>query len=290
MNRYIALQKVVELGSFTKAAELLGYTQPAMSQMISSLENELSIKLLSRSRYGVHLTIEGERLFPSIQKSVAQYASMKEIVKEIKGLETGIVRIGTISSISCHWLPPLIKEFWESYPNVQFEMHQGDYTSIPEWIRTGQADFGFVNPDALAPHVKCEFLKEGELRAVLPKDHPLSNKASLTLEDIEKEPFLLLEEGSLSEPLEAFRAAGLTPNIRLRVHDDYSILSMVESGLGISILPELVLRKTNYNVTILPLDPVIKRKIGLVMKETNTLPIASKYFIDFLIKHIDVLP
>ena len=100
----------------------------------------------------------------------------------------------------------------------------------------------------------------------------------------------MLEEGSLSEPLEAFRNAGLTPNIRLRVHDDYPILSVVESGFGISILPELVLRKTNYNITILPLDPVIKRKIGLVMKETDTLPIASKYFIDFLTDHIDVLP
>lgn len=136
----------------------------------------------------------------------------------------------------------------------------------------------------------CVRLPLPDTRAVLPKDHPLSNKTSLALEDIEKEPFLLLEEGSLSEPLEAFRAAGLTPNIRLKVHDDYSILSMVESGLGISILPELVLRKTNYNVTILPLDPVIKRKIGLVMKETNTLPIAGKYFIDFLMDHIDVLP
>ena len=73
MNRYLAFQKVVELGSFTKAAEVLGYTQPAMSQMITSLEKELSIKLLYRSRYGVRLTLEGERLFPSIRQMVAQY-------------------------------------------------------------------------------------------------------------------------------------------------------------------------------------------------------------------------
>ncbi len=289
MNRYIALQKIVELGSFTKAAEVLGYTQPAMSQMISSLEKELSIKLLYRSRYGIHLTLEGERLFPSIQRAVAGYQSMLEIAKEIKGLDSGTIRIGTISSISCHWLPGLIKQFQEIYPNVQFVLHQGDYTTIPEWVRTGEADFGFVNPDAI-PSVKTKFIKTGELRAVLPLNHPLAKKAYITLDDLVKEPFLLLEEGALSEPLEAFKQAGLEPSVRLCVHDDYSILSMIELGLGVSILPELVLRKTNYQVAILPLKPVLTRKIGLIMKNKNDLPIASKYFIEFLFAHIDELP
>lgn len=289
MNRYIALQKVVELGSFTKAADVLGYTQPAISQMISSLENELSIKLLYRSRYGIHLTLEGERIFPSIQKTVAGYKAMLEIAKEIKGLDSGTIRIGTISSISCHWLPGLIKEFQEIYPNVQFILHQGDYTSIPEWVRTGEADFGFINPDAI-PGIKTKFIKTGELRAVLPVNHQLSTKEYITLDDLAREPFLLLEEGALSEPMEAFRNAGLEPDVRLCVHDDYSILSMIESGLGVSILPELVLRKTNYRVAILPLRPILTRKIGLIMKDKNAIPIASKYFIDFLFEHIADLP
>lgn len=289
MNRYIALQKIVELSSFTKAAEVLGYTQPAISQMISSLEKELSIKLLYRSRYGIHLTLEGERLFPSIQKAVAGYQAMLEIAKEIKGLDSGIIRIGTISSISCHWLPGLIKQFQEIYPHVQFVLHQGDYTTIPEWVRTGEADFGFVNPDAISG-VKTKFIKTGEMKAVLPVNHPLAKKAYVTLHDLSKEPFLLLEEGALSEPLEAFKLAGLEPSIRLCVHDDYSILSMIELGLGVSILPELVLRKTNYQVAILPIKPVLTRKIGLIMKDKNAMTIASKYFIDFLFEHIAELP
>lgn len=289
MNRYIALQKVVELGSFTKAADVLGYTQPAMSQMISSLERELSIKLLYRSRYGIHLTLEGERLFPAIQKTVAGYQAMLEIAKEIKGLDSGTIRIGTISSISCHWLPGLIKQFQYKYPNVQFVLHQGDYTSIPEWVRTGEADFGFVNPDAVLG-VKTKFIKTGELRAVLPLDHFLAKAEYVTLENLVNEPFLLLEEGALSEPLEAFKQAGLQPSVRLCVHDDYSILSMIESGLGVSILPELVLRKTNYKVSVLPIKPVLTRKIGLVMKDKHSLPIASKYFIDFLFENIAELP
>lgn len=289
MKRLIALQKIVELGSFTKAADKLGYTQSAVSQMIASLEEELSIKLLYRSRIGIRLTLEGEELYPFIQRTVFQYQAMQEKADEIKGLETGIIRIGTISSISCHWLPGLIKHFQELYPKVRFVLHQGDYTSIPDWVRTGEVDFGFVNPDAVTG-LETQFIKEGELRAVVPADHRLAGHSAVTLEELAKEPFLLLEEGNLSEPLEAFRQLGLEPDISLRVHDDYSILSMIETGLGISILPELVLRKTNYAVAILPIEPAVTRKIGLVMKEKQSLPIACKHFIAFLMDNLASLP
>ena len=288
MNRYIALQKIVEVGSFTKAADLLGYTQPALSQMIASLERELNLKLLYRTSHRVCLTIEGERIFPAVQKAVSQYFSMQEIIKEIRGLETGVIRIGTLSSISCHWLPPLIRDFQAQYPNVQFILHQGDNTTIPEWVRTGEVDFGFVNMSVYSG--KATFLKEGEYRAILPQAHPLASQNAVTLEQLAAEPFLVIEEGSLSRPLEAFREAGLAPHVRLRVHDDYSILSMVEHGLGVSILPELVLRKTNYQIAIRPIEPAVTRKLGFVAKNKNELPLASKYFIQFMMAHSGELP
>ncbi len=289
MNRYVAFLKVVKVGSFTKAAEILGYTQPAMSQMIASLENELSIKLLYRSRYGVRLTPEGERLLPSIQSSVAQFQSMQNIASEIRGLDSGVVRIGTISSISCHWLPPVIRQFWEKYPNVQLIVHQGDYTTIPEWVRTGELDFGFVTPDAVEG-TDCRFLKTGEHRACLPRYHPLAKRQRVTLEELAKEPFLLLEEGIYSEPLAAFHAAGLEPNIRMTMHDDYSILSMVEQGLGVTILPELVLRKQSYDIVMLPTEPMVTRRISILSRDRNELSIAAKTFIRYLIDHLNDLP
>ena len=289
MNRYIAFLKVVEVGSFTKAAEILGYTQPAMSQMITALENELSIKLLFRSRYGVKLTPEGERLLPSIQSSVAQYQSMQNIAGEIRGLESGVVRIGTISSISCHWLPQVIRQFWGKYPNVKLIVHQGDYTTIPEWVRTGELDFGFVTPDAVEG-TDQRFLKYGEHRACLPKDHPLAAGTSVKLEDLAREPFLLLEEGIYSEPLAAFRAAGLEPTICMTMHDDYSILSMVEQGLGVTILPELVLRKQSYDIVTLPTEPMVMRRISILTRNKDELSIAAKRFIELLIKEQSLLP
>ena len=289
MERYQALAKVAELGSFTRAAEIMGYTQPAMSQMIASLEAELGFKLLFRSRYGVRLTPEGERLMPSVLASVAQFGAMQNIAGEIRGLEQGVVRIGTISSVSCHWLPPVIREFWARYPKVQLVVHQGDYTTIPEWVRTGEADFGFVTPDAV-PGTDARFIKTGEHRVCLPKDHPLAKKAAVTLSDLADEPFLLLEEGVYSEPLAAFRAAGIEPKVRMTMHDDYSILSMVEHGLGVTILPELVLRKQNYDIAIRPLDPPLLRRLSVISRDRNSLSIAAKRFIELLIEFSDRLP
>ena len=288
MQRYIGLLKVIEVGSFTKAAELLGYTQPALSQMIASLEKELSIKLLYRSRYGIRLTPEGERLYPSIQSSVAQYENMRRTAEEICDLSSGIVRIGTVSSVSCHWLPEIISRFWQEYPNIQLVLHQGDYTTIPEWVRTGAVDFGFVNPRAVKG-METIFVKSGEFQAVFPVDHPLANRRSVSLYDLAEEPYLLLDEGAYSEPLEAFSAVGITPNIKLRVHDDYSILSMVERGLGISILTELVLHRTNYNVAVVPMEPPVIRNLSIVIKDRNSLALASKKFMEYLLANKSLL-
>ncbi len=289
MNRYMALQKIIELGGFTKAANALGYTQSSVSQMIASLEDELGIKLLTRSRTGVRLTIEGAELYPFIERSILSYRSMQEKANEIKGLETGIIRVGTISSITCHWMPKLIKGFQKLYPHVQFIFHQGDYTSIQEWIKTGAVDFGFVTPDAVND-LETIKIKDGEMLAVLSKNHFLAKCKSIKLADIVDEPFILLEEGHYSEPIDAFCSAGLEPNIKYTIHDDYAIMTMVEAGLGVSILAELVLRRTNYDIVSLPINPPIYRTLAVAYKDKNSLPIASKYFINYMKENADMLP
>ena len=271
------------MGSFTRAAKALGYTQSSISQMMASLESELSIKLLNRSRIGVELTIEGAELYPFIERTILQYRVMQEKANEIKGLETGIIRVGTISSITCHWMPHLIKGFQEIYPKVQFLFHQGDYSSIQEWIKTGAVDFGFVSPYAVTD-LDTVSIKDGEMMAVLPESHPLAGQAVVGLEELTGEPFILLEEGLYSEPLAAFQSAGLTADIKYTIHDDYAIMTMVEAGLGISILAELVLRRTNYNIVCIPIDPPVYRTIGVAYKDKNSLPIASQNSSEVLLR------
>lgn len=291
MDRYLAFLKVLELGSFTKAADALGYSQSAVSQMIQSLESELDLTLLHRSHRGVKLSPEGEALLPYIQTAVNHYNAMLENVREMKHLEGGLIRIGTLSSYSSQWLPQLIKEFKAMYPKVRFLFHQGDYTTIPEWVRNGEIDFGFINPDAESVvGLDTILIRTDGHKAILHPDHPLAKQESVTLEQLAQEPFVLLETGCLSETMEAFHALGLEPKMELRMHDNFSVCSMVEANVGVSILPDLALKRMNFNIVQRPTVPPITRKVGLVMKDRNILPIASRYFIDFFLTRESMLP
>lgn len=282
MNTYIAFCKVVELGSFSKAADVLGYSQSGVSQMIQSLEDELSIRLLVRCRSGVKLTPEGEELLPYITTVVNSHRAMIEKNAEIKGLSSGLIRIGTYTSISSSWLPQLIKEFQSLYPQVKFKLIQGEYTEIREWVRIGEIDFGFhLQSATMLKGMKMIPLYTDKMMAVLPLHHPLAGKESVTLKELSTEPYLLLGEGH--EPLEAFHAQQLEPQIKSNIYDDYTVLAMLEAGYeGISIMPEFILQNDRYKVAKVPIDPPVKREIGIIFKDLKTMPIASKQFI----KHI----
>lgn len=287
MNRFHAFIKIIETGSFTKAAEELGYTQSAISQMVHSIEKELSTTLILRSRRGITLTPDGEEFLPYIKAVYNSYRELMEKYKEMQGLQKGIVRIGTFSSVSRNWLPGLMKDFKTRYPSVIFELHQGEYTSIAQWIKEGSVDFGFVNPDAEeVANLNTIPLQQDEMLAVIPNNHLLTKKNKITLEDLVNEPFILLDEGQLSEPLEYFKQKDLQPNIQYRAHDDYTIMSMIENELGISILPKLVLNRFDYNIVAKEISPPIVRTISLAFKNKKVLPIASRYFMDFIVEQL----
>lgn len=289
MNRYLALQKIVELGSFSKAAEAMGYTQSSMSQMIASLEDELSIKLLNRYRTGAKLTIEGAELYPYIERTIYQYRAAQERAKEIRGLETGVIRMGALASIAAYWLPGLLKEFQQKFPRVEFVIHQGDYASIQEGIKTGALDFGFVSPAAVSG-LKTIPLKEGKMLAILPEEHPLAQESVVPLAALAREPYILLEEGHYYEPMEAFEALGVKPNVKYTIHNDHAIMTMVEAGLGVSILAELVMQRVQYHIAVRPTDPPVTRTISIGYKDWASLPMASKRFIEYLRMRVDLLP
>lgn len=281
MVRYIALQKVIELGGFTKAAEELGYSQSSVSQMIASLEKELGIQLLCRAHHHIFLTPEGEVLYPFIEKAIFQYRAIYEKVEEIKGLDTGIIRIGTFSSISYQWLPDLVKGFQKTYPNVEFVFYQGDYSSIGKWIHTGAVDFGFITPPAVSD-LQTEMIADGEMKVVLPENHPLVSAEKIELQDLCREPFILLEEGNYNEAMLAFQAANLKPNVKFAVHDDFTIMKMVEKEMGISILSELMTQDAAYHIQTKSLTPPLKRTLAIGYRNKSMLSMAAKRFIEYM--------
>lgn len=291
MNHYIAFQKVVETGSFTRAAAELGYTQSSVSQMVAALEEELGIKLLIRSHNGIRLTAEGRKIYPVILKSIYQFQRVAAKANEIKGLNKDVIRIGTISSITCHWLPMLIKAFKKKYPDVEFVMYQGDYNSIAEWIKNGTIDIGFTTP-AMTSGLEVIPIKKGEMQAILPVDHLLAQQPGepLPIKELAGEPIILLEEGTYSEPLNAFTAAGIEPHVEYRIHDDYAIMTMVEAGLGISILANLVLLRMPFKFVRRPLEPRVTREIGVAFLNRKELSLACQYFVDEIQSMADQLP
>ena len=281
ISKYMAFVRTVELGSFTRAGQALGYTQSGISRMIHDLETEWNVVLLKRSRSGVQLTSDGMKLLPYARELCGGYERLQAQVDEINGLKSGLIRIGTFSSVATHWLPNIIREFRKDYPGIEYELLLGDYTEIEDWIAEGRVDCGFLRLPAKA-EFETIFLEQDRLMAVLPEDHPLADCDRFPVAALCDYPFMLLEKGAKAEISEIFEANGLSPRVQFTTWDDYAIMSMVEGGLGISILPELILRRTPYRIVAKELDIPAYRSIGLALKDKKTSSLAVKRFIGYL--------
>lgn len=280
-SRYEVFCKVVELGSLTQAAEVLGYTQPGISHIISAMEEEFGFPLLIRSRSGVRPTADGERVLPIIRRILSGTEQLTQVVSAVKGLDAGTVRIGTFTSVAVHWLPGMIKEFQTLYPHIEFSLWGGDYHDIEQWLADASVDLSFVTlplGGALGASCTAIPLHEDRLLAVLPPEHPLAHLEAFPLEQIERNPFIGLLENSDHDVRRAVRAAGVRPNIRFSIKDDYAVIAMIEQGLGISIMPELLLKGRSQNVRVIPLENHPTRLIGLAFAAgVQASPYASRF-------------
>ncbi len=281
IQKYLAFIKTVECGSFTGAAEILSYSQSGISRMINDLEKEWNVSLLERGRGGVRLTSDGLKLLPYARNVCEEYLKLQMQVSELNGLHSGLIRIGTFSSVATHWLPNIIKKFQADYPNIDYELLLGDYTEIESWIREGRVDCGFLRLP-VGSELETLFLERDKLLVILPEDHPLSGCERFPVNALCEYPFMLLEKGAKAEVSEIFERCGLTPKIHFTTWDDYAIMSMVESGLGISILPQLILRRIPYHIVAKELDVPAFRDIGMAVRSKKNTSLAVKKFIEYL--------
>lgn len=281
MSRYAIFCKVIETSSFTKTSEIFGYSQSAVSQTIKSLEQELGVVLIERRKDGIMLTKDGEQFYPYIQAVYTAEKALEQKQKEMRGLWNSVIRIGTFTSISRNILPPIMKAFKDRYPTVTFVLRQGEYTSIEQWIREGQIDFGFVNADVVKK-VDTRVLYEDRMMAVLPKNHRLAGKKEISIKDLTGEPFILLDEGETSVPLDIFRRNEISPQIAYEVYDDYTILAMIRQGLGVSILYEKVLLGFEQDLAIKPIKENPKRVVAFAWQSWDTLSYAARNFVEFI--------
>ena len=279
--KYLAFVKTVETGSFTKAAEELHYAQSSVSKMIADLEAEWGMTLLERSKSGVGLTSAGVQLLPTIRKLLSGYTELEGQISRMNGLETGIVRIGTFSSVAINWLPNIFSRLQRDYPGIEYEMLLGDYREVEQWIKEGRVDCGFLrlptpeNFDTIP-------LKRDEYKVILPVGHPLARKKTIPLADLDGQPFLLLEHGGKTEVSDLLESRRVRPDIRFTTWEDFAIMAMVERGMGISILPDMILKRVPYRFEIRPLEEPYYRSVGLAMKNRAHLTPAVQKFMEYL--------
>lgn len=284
ISKYLAFVKTVEYGSFTKSAEILNYSQSGISRMINDLEQDWNITLLERGKSGVRLTSDGTRLLPYIKSVCDEYDKLKMQIDELNGLQAGLIRIGTFSSMATHWLPNIIKNFQADYPNIEYELLLGDYSEIETWIAEGRVDCGFLRLPT-RQEFETILLKKDDLLAVIPEYHPLADYKRFLITAFENQPFMMLEKDGSYEITELLDQYSVKPDIRFTTWDDYAVMSMVENGLGISILPELILKRIPYHIVKKPINVPAYRNIRLAYRNRKSLSLAAEKFVLYCEKY-----
>ncbi len=240
-SKYSIFLKVAELGSMSKAAMHCNYSQSAVSQIINSLEDELQMTLLHRSQFGVVLTAEGAQILPYIKQLSDAAEAVNEQAAKLKGLEIGHVRIGTFSSVSCHVLAPVLKEFKAVYPSISIEIREDD-DGVTAMLMRNEIDFGFA--DAPVPRgFDSILIRRDPFLAVAAENSPLAAMDTIPLSTFQHEPTILCDEGSQKEATGIFRRNKITPRVEYTSRDDNLILSLIENGLCIGYMGQLVLNK-----------------------------------------------
>ena len=285
IQKYEIFLRTLEAGSVSRAARDLGLTQSAVSHALSSLEEQFGFPLLRRSRAGVRLTAEGKKVLPSVRTILTAEAQLQETISSIHGLSTGTIRIGTFTSVAVHWLPSILKEFQQEHPHIRFKLLNGDYHDVEQWLEEGAVDLGFVSLPTRAPGKVIPLMKD-RLLVILPKDHPLASLPCFPISFAKQESFISLLESSDQDLRRALDAEDIRPNVRFVTKDDYAIIAMVEKGLGIAIMPELLLEGRRDNIAALELKPQASRTIALAVTEAGQQSPATRLFADYVIRRV----
>lgn len=278
LGKYEVFVTVIESGSLTKAGEMLGLTQSAISHALASLEREFGFSILTRGRSGISLTSNGERLLPYMREMLRAQERMQQEVYAINGMEVGTVRIGTFTSVSTQWLPGILKRFQDLYPAIEVKLFEGYYDGIESWIQTGEVDMGFVSLPT-TEDLESIPLKKDQLYLLVTDEHPLYQEERVHVSRLAEETFIMPKEGCDNDIQRLLAQYRLQPRVKYEVGDDHAIIAMVQNGLGISILPEMILFRLPPNIRMIPLAGEHYRSLGVAATSFSKQSPAAKRFL-----------
>ncbi len=280
-KKWEALLEAAELGSFTRAASRLGLTQSGLTHMMNSLEKEVGFPLLRRDRYGVRLTEAGERLLPAVRELLRSVGRLNSQIAAENGRKRESIRVAAYSSVCMHWLPTIVQQFRWACPDASVDIRMGSVDEMYRWLQEGKVDVSFASRQDKGRYDWVP-LWDDPLLAILPPDYPIGERDSFPVTEFDGKEFLMPSLGFDLDILRVFQETGVRPDIRENtLVEDAVVVSMVEHGLGVSILSELVLKGRRDNVRTLPLDPPASRQMGIAVLDLEEEAPAVRSFIDY---------
>lgn len=264
-----ALLTALEKGSLTAAAEEMGYTQSGLTHMMNSLEDELGIRLLVRSKGGVRLSPVGRELLPQLTALSDCAAELERSVEKLVQRSFTVLRLGAYSSVSRQWLPAILAELRRVSPEIDVSITTGGMRDIYEAVKNDELDCAIISyQSALCQNMHWVGLRDDPLLAILPADFQLDGGA-FPVELFDGREFLMPSDDFELDIMPALTAAGtrVNPEFRYTGLDDAAIVSMVAHGLGVSILSELVMEGISGRVVSIPIEPAASRRLGIVVSE-----------------------
>ena len=285
-----AMLTIVQKGSLTAASEELGYTQPGLTNMMRSLEDEVGVPLLIRGKTGARLSPAGTELFSDFKELMEVADRIMNTAETIKVKNQSQFHVGAIASVARNWLPDILSEFKLSFPETSIYVTRHDVLkSTYEAVRTGELDCALVSyQDEYAADLVWYPMYKDELVAVLPLDYPVRSN-TFAADDFYYTDFLMPAGGLEQDIMPVFESttAKRLPSIHYSNLDDAAILSMIERGLGVSIMSRLIIQGITANIKTLPLDPERSRLIGIIFREKNRSDRNVRNFTNCTIKAMD---
>lgn len=270
-KRLLVFHTVAKLLSFTKAAEALHMTQPAITFQVRQLEDHFNTRLFDRTHNRISLTQAGHAVHGYSSQIFDLYAQMENAVREVTGNVAGVVLIGASTTIADYMLPTLLGAFKVRYPDVNVSLQVFNTDRVVAMVESNDIDLGIVEAPVHNKNLAVEVCRIDQLVAVLPPGHPLADHATVSLEALLECPFVAREEGSGTRNvvLDYLAAAGLEPDclkVVMELGSPESIKGAVEAGMGVSILSRTTLDKELELGTLVAvqLDPPLERPFSFV--------------------------
>lgn len=278
---YEIFYTVVQEKSFQKAAKILNMTPSAISHSISSMEKELGFALFIRSKNGTVLTSNGEEIYPHVLEILNSNEYLLQSVAQLKGLQKGTIKVGCFNSVCTAWMPAIMSAFREEFPEITVKVFQGTYTDVEEWLKNGTIDVGFISESCASDFFYTSIYKD-QLLCLTPKDFPVKNPDYISVDELENQAFVFQRAACDSDVQAFLDKYHISVKTNHHVIDDQSTFALIEAGMGIGIMPEILVKKMSSNINSYALNPAEYRTICLATTHPHIMSPAVNCFIKFV--------